>query len=167
MTDNLSHFDSNGNARMVDVGHKPVSRRTARAAGFIKVKRDTVAAIESGTKKGDVLGTARLAGIMASKQTSNLIPLCHNIPIDSVEIHFSISEHDSLYSDVQIEAIVHSTGYTGVEMEALTAVTVSALTVYDMCKSIDREMEIHNVMLVSKTGGTSGDFVRPDKNEVA
>ena len=152
---------------MVDVGGKPITRRTAIASGRIRVKNETARIIEQGNgRKGDVLGTARLAGIMASKRTANLIPLCHNIPIDSVELNFAFCKNSENFCDLKIEAVVYSTGHTGVEMEALTAVSVAALTVYDMCKSVDREMEINDVMLKMKTGGTSGDFVRPDGKEV-
>ena len=166
MTKDLSHFDDLGNARMVDVGNKPVTRRTATAAGTVVISRSTANVIADGSaRKGDVLGTARLAGIMACKQTPSLIPLCHIIPIDTVEIQFEMLVTDDRHAHLQIQALVKSTGTTGVEMEALTAVTTAALTVYDMCKSMDREMEIQNVRLVSKTGGSSGDFVRSSDNE--
>lgn len=151
---------------MVDVGEKPATRRTAQAVGFVKLLNETVELIESGTaKKGDVLGTARLAGIMASKQTPTLIPLCHVISIDSVNIEFSMARSAGEHSQLEIRCLVKSTGSTGVEMEALTAVSVAALTVYDMCKSVDREMEICGVSLVSKTGGASGEFKRTMKSE--
>lgn len=166
MSKKLSHFDDQGNARMVDVGDKPVSRRTAAAAGTVKLRPATAEVIESCTsKKGDVLATARLAGIMACKQTGSLVPLCHNIPIDSVDIQFALEQTDPDNVDLRIQAVVKSTGNTGVEMEALTAVSIAALTVYDMCKSLDREMEINNVRLISKTGGTSGSFERSADNK--
>ena len=161
MSRDLSHFDADGNARMVDVGEKPVTRRTAEAAANVKIRCETAELIKSGSsKKGDVLGTARLAGIMACKQTPTLIPLCHNIQIDAVDIQFLWSPATSNFVDLEIRAAVSNTGNTGVEMEAMTAVTVSALTVYDMCKSVDRSMEIENIRLISKTGGASGDFLR-------
>ena len=161
MSRDLSHFDADGNARMVDVGDKPVTRRTAEAAAIVKIRRETAEIIRSGSsKKGDVLGTARLAGIMACKQTPDLIPLCHNIQIDGVDIQFSLPPATGEFVDLEIQAAVRNTGSTGVEMEAMTAATVSALTIYDMCKSVDRAMEIQNIRLISKTGGASGDFLR-------
>ena len=166
MAKDLSHFDDQGNARMVDVGDKSVTRRVATAAGNVKVRRATADQISLGeSKKGDVLGTARLAGIMACKQTPTLIPLCHNIQIDAVTIEFSSTPESEEFVSLEILAEVKSTGNTGVEMEALTAVTVSALTIYDMCKSVDREMEIRDIKLISKTGGASGNFLRSEQNE--
>ena len=141
---------------MVDVGGKDVSLRTASAMATIKMNKSTVEAIKSrSTKKGDVLQISEIAGVMATKQTANLIPLCHVIPIDGVEINSSFS--DEFHLDIVVTVRTH--GKTGVEMEALTGATTAALTVYDMCKSIDRGMQILNVRLLSKTGGKSGDFV--------
>ena len=142
---------------MVDVGAKDVSLRTASAMVTIKMNKSTAEAIKSrSTKKGDVLQISEIAGVMATKQTANLVPLCHVIPIDGVEINSSFS--DEFHLDIVVTVRTH--GKTGVEMEALTGATAAALTVYDMCKSIDRGMEILNVRLLSKTGGKSGDFVR-------
>ena len=142
---------------MVDVGDKPMSRRVARAEGFLLMESATLRTIrQKEISKGDVLEVARLAGIMATKRTSELIPLCHSLGLDSVEIHFSFPDDARL----RIEAAVQVTGRTGVEMEALAAVSVAALTVYDMCKSIDRAMEIHGIRLLEKSGGRSGHYVR-------
>ena len=166
MSRKLNHFDAAGKAHMVDVGDKPSTRRTAVAVGFVKLLSETAELIEAGTaKKGDVLGTARLAGIMACKQTPTLIPLCHVIPIDSVNIEFSMGQSEGEHCQLEIKCSVRSTGNTGVEMEALTGVSIAALTVYDMCKSVDREMEILGVKLVSKTGGASGEFQRTTENK--
>lgn len=142
---------------MVDVSQKGDSRRVAVARGSVRMKKETAALIQNRElSKGDVIGVARVAGIMAVKQTPNLIPMCHSIHVDSVDIEFEFVDDDTLL----ITATVGATDRTGVEMEALTCVTVSALTVYDMCKSVDKGMVIQNVELVSKTGGKSGDFVR-------
>ncbi len=149
----LSHFDANGRAVMVDVTAKPETDRIATAAARIVMQPATLAIIQAGTaKKGDVLGTARLAGIMAAKRTADLIPLCHPLPITSVTVEFEPAGGDSL----DIRATVRTTGRTGVEMEALTAVSIAALTVYDMCKAIDRGMHIEGVRVVLKDGGKSG-----------
>ena len=157
----LSHFDSNGNARMVDVSQKPVTTRTAVAEGQVRILRSTAQMISDGSaKKGDVFGTARLAGIMACKQTANLIPLCHPIGIDSVDVEIGLREQAEEFSEVIIRVTVKTTGNTGVEMEALTAVSATALTIYDMCKAVDRGMEIHDIRLITKTGGSSGDYER-------
>jgi len=151
---------------MVDVRGKAVSHRTATASGIVRMLSETAELIESGTaSKGDVLGTARLAGIMASKQVSQLIPLCHSISIDSVAIEFSMAAVAGKVAELRVDATVGSTGVTGVEMEALTAVSIAALTVYDMCKSVDRSMEIREIRLMSKTGGASGNFERSSENE--
>ena len=142
---------------MVDVSHKDDSRRIAVARGSVRMKKETAALIQNRElSKGDVIGVARVAGIMAVKQTPNLIPMCHSIHVGSVDIDFGFTSDEEL----TITATVGATDRTGVEMEALTCVTVSALTVYDMCKSADKGMTIQNVELVSKTGGKSGDFVR-------
>jgi cyclic pyranopterin phosphate synthase len=153
----LTHFGPDGESRMVDVSDKPISIRMARASAIVKMKRETLALIrDQRVAKGDVVGVARLAGIMAAKQTPQLIPLCHAISVSAVEMQFQFVDIDS----IQIEATVRSSGQTGAEMEALTAVTVAALTVYDMCKSVDREMRIERVQLDEKLGGKSGHFVR-------
>lgn len=145
---------------MVDVGQKDSTRRVAKASARIKMNLDTLQAIQDNeVKKGDVLQVARLAGIMAAKQTPNLIPLCHPIGLDSVDVDFQIK--DNL---IHVTATVAVHGKTGVEMEALTAVSVSALTIYDMCKSIDREMRISDIQLEEKSGGKSGHFVRKDED---
>jgi cyclic pyranopterin monophosphate synthase len=152
----LTHFDATGSAAMVDVSGKSVTLRTATAKARIAMQPETASEIAAGTaKKGDVLGVARLAGIMAAKRTSDLIPLCHPLPIDAVSVDL-VTHADA----VEITATVRTTGRTGVEMEALTAASVAALTVYDMCKSIDRAMRIENVRVVHKDGGKSGAFTQ-------
>ena len=152
----LTHFDENGKAVMVDVSGKNVTRRTARAAGKIRVSSGVMNAVLGGSaEKGDVLGVARIAGIMAAKKTSELIPLCHLLPLDSVRISF---ECDKEAGTISAECTVSNTGKTGVEMEALTGVSVSLLTIYDMCKAIDKRMEIGDIRLIEKHGGKSGDF---------
>jgi len=157
MTAEFTHFDEGGAARMVDVGAKDVTRRTARAFGRVVMAASTLSLIRGGGhKKGDVLAVARLAGIMAAKRTADLIPLCHSLPLDSTSVEFEFDDERTL----RIEATAACTGRTGVEMEALTAVSVAALTVYDMCKSVDRNMTIDAIQLVEKTGGRSGHFVR-------
>jgi cyclic pyranopterin phosphate synthase len=153
----LTHFDDAGASRMVDVGSKPVTRRTARASGAVQLQPATLARITSGDiGKGNVLEVARLAGIMAAKRTADLIPLCHPLPLESVELDL----HPEGDSRLNISATVVTSGKTGVEMEALTAVSIAALTVYDMCKAVDRAMTIEQVQLEAKSGGASGDFVR-------
>jgi cyclic pyranopterin phosphate synthase len=153
----LTHFDSTGAAAMVDVSAKDITVRTATARATITMRPETAAIIAAGTaKKGDVLGVARLAGIMAAKQTAALIPLCHPLPIDAVTVELAAHE-----AAVEITATVRTTGRTGVEMEALTAASVAALTVYDMCKSVDRAMRIDGVRVVHKDGGKSGEFSQP------
>jgi cyclic pyranopterin phosphate synthase len=152
----LTHFDDAGNARMVDVGHKPETERIAVATGRVTMAPETAAVIREGrAKKGDVLGVARLAGIMAAKRTAEAIPLCHNIPITRVDIGFAMDE-----TGVDIEARVDTKGQTGVEMEALHAVSVTALTIYDMVKAIDRGMVIERIGLERKEGGQSGVWQR-------
>ncbi|WP_298912617.1 cyclic pyranopterin monophosphate synthase MoaC [uncultured Roseobacter sp.] len=157
MTDKLTHFDAKGDAHMVDVGDKPVTDRIATARCCIKMMPETFDIISEGrAKKGDVLGVARLAGIMAAKRTSDLIPLCHPLPITKVAVEF---EADAALPGFQIEATVKTTGQTGVEMEALTAASVTALTVYDMSKAVDKAMQIQDLRVVLKDGGKSGRFV--------
>jgi len=157
MTTKLSHLDDAGRARMVDVSGKPDTVRIAIARGEVQMKPETLALIRAGNmKKGDVLTVAQLAGIMASKRTAELIPLCHPLPLGKIDVDLSLD--DSL-PGVQIIASVASTGKTGVEMEALTAVSVAALTVYDMAKAVEKTMRIQNVRLVEKHGGQSGDVV--------
>ncbi len=154
---NLTHFDEQGASRMVDVGDKPTTRRLARASGIVRMQPETRRLIlDRELAKGDVLEVARLAGIMAAKKTGDLIPLCHPLPLDAVRIEFAEVDLDAL----RIEATVEVTAKTGVEMEALTAVSVAALTVYDMCKSVDRAMRIERIQLDEKSGGRSGHFVR-------
>jgi len=155
----LSHFDRQGRARMVDVGSKVPTQRIAVASGRVVMKAETLRRImDKDIEKGDVLGVARVAGIMAAKRTGEFIPLCHPLNMDSVEIFF---QPDVKRSEVRIEAKVKSTGKTGVEMEALVATAASALTIYDMCKAIDRGMKIFEIMLLKKSGGKSGTYVRP------
>ena len=159
----LTHVDERGNARMVDVSAKSATVRVAIAAGEISMRPETLAAIQSGgLPKGDVLGTARIAGIMAAKRTPELIPLCHPLPIASATVDFCV---DAERSTVIITARVKCVGVTGVEMEALTAVSVAALTVYDMCKAMDRAMHIGAIRLQRKTGGKSGDIILEDVDE--
>jgi cyclic pyranopterin phosphate synthase len=156
----LSHFDSQGASRMVDVGHKPQTAREARASGKVRMRPETLRLIrERQMAKGDVLEVARLAGIMAAKRTSDLIPLCHPLPIETISLEFQFPDDSTL----AIEAAVRITGKTGVEMEALTAVSIAALTVYDMCKSVDRDMRITEVQLEEKSGGKSGTYKRKDQ----
>ncbi|AMV73672.1 cyclic pyranopterin monophosphate synthase MoaC [Desulfuromonas carbonis] len=154
----FSHFDADGRAIMVEVGDKPATRRTAVARGEVRMQEATLQRIlDRSLEKGDVLGVARLAGIMAAKKTAELIPLCHPLALTSVAIDFVPFPGAGRLG---IEATVRVTGNTGVEMEALTAVSVAALTVYDMCKAIDRGMEIASVQLLEKHGGKSGSFIR-------
>ncbi len=158
----LTHFDDSGASRMVDVGEKPITRRVAVAEAVVSMQPETLELIrEGGVAKGDVFEVARLAGIAASKRTSELIPLCHLLPLDSVQLDFNCPDERS----VRIKARVTNQGRTGVEMEALLAATVAALTVYDMCKAVDRGMEIGRVRLLEKSGGRSGDYLRDDADE--
>jgi cyclic pyranopterin phosphate synthase len=155
-SEGLTHFDSAGQAHMVDVGAKANTRRTAIAGGTITMKPTTLDIIQSGNaKKGDVLGVARIAAIMAAKRTSNLIPLCHPLALTHVAVEFGI---DTTQSSVTCTVHVETTGKTGVEMEALTAVQIGLLTIYDMCKAVDRSMTITNVRVLEKHGGKSGDW---------
>jgi cyclic pyranopterin phosphate synthase len=152
----LTHLDETGTARMVDVSGKPTTARTAVAAGRITLTAETLAAIHAGTAaKGDVLATARIAGIMAAKRTSDLIPLCHPLPLSSVAIDLVPDE-----TGITATATARTDGKTGVEMEALTAVSVALLTLYDMTKAMDKAMTITDIRLLSKAGGKSGDWVR-------
>jgi cyclic pyranopterin phosphate synthase len=155
----FTHFDASGAARMVDVGDKDVTRRIARAAGRIVMQPATLALIREGTaKKGDVLGVARIAAIQAAKRTSDAIPLCHPLPLTRVDVVLSLDEPASA---VDIEVTAETVARTGVEMEALHAASVGLLTVYDMCKAVDRGMRIESVRLVEKRGGKSGDWTAP------
>jgi cyclic pyranopterin phosphate synthase len=157
MTPKLTHLDDSGRARMVDVGNKPESERLAIASGEVVMKQATLDLIRSGMiKKGDVLTVAQIAGISAAKRTSELIPLCHPLPITHIDVALSL---DDTLPGVVITASVKSTGKTGVEMEALTAVSVAALTVYDMAKAAEKSMKIQNIRLVEKHGGWSGDII--------
>lgn len=158
----LTHFDAEGQAHMVDVADKASSHRIGIAEGRIEMQPDTLALISSGhSKKGDVLGIARVAGIMAAKKTSELIPLCHPLALTRVAIAFSLSEpHDTQAAAIRCTATVETVGQTGVEMEALTAVQVALLTIYDMCKAVDRGMVMTDIKLLEKHGGKSGSFVR-------
>ena len=152
----LTHIDEKGAARMVDVGHKEATKRRALARGRVALAPETLAAIKEGqSKKGDVLGVARVAGIMAAKRTPDLVPLCHPLPLSSVRVDLTIQE-----DGVLIEAEVATTAPTGVEMEAMTAVSVAALTVYDMIKAVQRDAVIGDIYLVEKSGGKSGEYRR-------
>ncbi|MFO8125922.1 cyclic pyranopterin monophosphate synthase MoaC [Yoonia sp.] len=155
----LSHFDSDGKAHMVDVSDKPVTARTAIAEGYITMTDETLALITEGrADKGDVLGIARIAGIMGAKKTSELIPLCHPLPVTKVALELT---PDTTLPGIRITATVKTGGQTGVEMEALTAVSTAALTVYDMVKAVQKDMEIGGVRLTYKDGGKSGRFENP------
>ena len=158
--DTLTHFNADGEAHRVDVGGKDASQRVAVAEGYSEMRPETLALIlQGGHRKGDVLGVARLAGIMASKRAADLIPLCHPIPLSHVEVKLEAQPESNR---VRCAATVKTTGVTGVEMEALTAVQISLLTVYDMCKAVDRGMCIQSVRLLEKAGGKSGRWLRPD-----
>lgn len=155
-TDHFTHFDATGQAHMVDVGAKQDTHRIAVAAGTIRMKPETLALIQSGNaKKGDVIGIARIAAIMAAKRTGDLVPLCHPLPITRVAVDFEV---DAAASSVHCRAQVETIGKTGVEMEALTSVQVGLLTIYDMCKAVDRGMVMTNVRVLEKHGGKSGDW---------
>jgi len=154
----LTHIDEKGNARMVDVSAKSDTRREAVACGKVLMNREVLQLVTKGRMpKGDVLAAARIAGIMAAKRTQELIPLCHNILLDSVDMELAADDENC---SINITAAVRCTGKTGVEMEALTAVSVAALTVYDMCKAVDKGMTITDIMLIKKTGGKSGEYIR-------
>ncbi|WP_373426110.1 cyclic pyranopterin monophosphate synthase MoaC [Paenibacillus radicibacter] len=155
----LTHFNEQGRARMVDISEKDISSRSATAGTKLIMQPETLALIkQGGMKKGDVMAVAQVAGIMAAKKTSDWIPMCHPIPLTGIDIIF----HDNGVNELYIEATVKTTGKTGVEMEALTAVSAAALTVYDMCKAVEKAMIIGPTMLLTKTGGKNGDFHRKD-----
>lgn len=157
----FTHFNNNGRAKMVDVGEKAPSRRTAVAAGRVLVNRETFALIQSGgMKKGNVLTVAQIAGIMGAKRTPDLIPMCHPILIDGIDLDLTMDEEKC---SVEIKAFVSCAGRTGVEMEALTAVSAAALTVYDMCKAVQKDMVIADIRLIEKSGGVHGDYKLEEK----
>jgi cyclic pyranopterin phosphate synthase len=159
----LTHLDGRGRIRMVDVGEKPVTRREAIARGQVRMAPATLEAIVGGQlKKGEALAAARIAGIMAAKRTHEMIPLCHQIPLEVVEVEFRTN---TATSTLEIQARAVTDARTGVEMEAMVAVSAAALTIYDMAKAIDRAMEIGAIRLVTKRGGRSGDFIRPGERE--
>jgi cyclic pyranopterin phosphate synthase len=159
VTSGLTHFDDSGASRMVDVGAKPVTARRAVAAGRVSLQATTLQLITNRqVAKGDVFEVARLAGIMAAKRTPELIPLCHSLGLDSVEINFAVLDQTT----IEIRAVVTVESKTGVEMEALTAVSIAALTIYDMCKAVDRLMTLGPIYLVEKSGGKSGHFQRDE-----
>lgn len=156
----FTHFNDQGRAKMVDVGEKPLSRRTAIAAGRVLVNRETFQKIKTGgMKKGDVLTVAQIAGVMGAKRAPDLIPMCHPILLDGINLELQLDEENLA---VEIQATVSCCGRTGVEMEALSAVSAAALTVYDMCKAVQKDMVIDNIRLVRKTGGVHGDFTREE-----
>ncbi|HEY5670967.1 MAG TPA: cyclic pyranopterin monophosphate synthase MoaC [Anaerolineales bacterium] len=160
MNSSLSHIDETGRARMVDVGHKPDTERIAVARGEVHMRAETLALIRGGAlKKGDALSVAQVAGVMAAKRTSELIPLCHPLLLNQILVEF---EMDDELPGVRIKATVRTVGKTGVEMEALTAVSVAALTLYDMAKSAEKTMRIQNIRLIEKHGGQSGDVVQDE-----
>lgn len=157
MANELTHLDESGRARMVDVGHKPDTERVAVAKGTVVMRPETLVLIQSGNlKKGDVFSAAQLAGVMAAKKTSELIPLCHPLPLTHINLDL---EADDELPGIRITAVVRTVGKTGVEMEALTAVSVAALTIYDMAKAAEKTMRIENIRLVEKRGGMSGDVI--------
>lgn len=156
----FSHFNAAGRAHMVDVSGKDETYRTAVAAGRVRMNRETFALVKTGgMKKGDVLTTAQIAGVMAAKKTSDVIPMCHSLALTGLDLSFELNDADCT---VEITATVKCRGVTGVEMEALTAVSVAALTVYDMCKAVQKDMEITDIRLLQKTGGKSGTFLRQE-----
>ena len=156
----FTHFNEQGRAKMVDVGEKPISQRVAVAAARVLVNENTFQLIRSGgMKKGDVLTVAQIAGIMGAKHTADLIPMCHPILVDGIDLSLYLDEE---HCSVEIEATVSCSGRTGVEMEALTAVSTAALTVYDMCKAVQKDMVITDIRLLSKTGGVHGDYFREE-----
>jgi len=161
--DGLTHIDDHGRARMVDVSQKSDTVRVAVARGEVKMKCDTLDLIKKGAMaKGDVLAVSQVAAVMGAKHTPDIIPMCHPLLLTGIEVAFNLNEETS---SVEIEASVKLTGKTGVEMEALTAVSVAALTIYDMCKAVDKGMVINNIRLVRKSGGKSGDFEREGERE--
>ncbi len=156
----LTHIDEQGRARMVDVSEKEVTARKAVARGLIRMEKETLELVKAGdVKKGDVLAVAQVAGIMGAKKTCDIIPMCHPIQITGVDIDFKIDEE---HSSIEILATTKTMDRTGIEMEALTAVAIAALTIYDMCKAVDKRMEIQEIKLMKKSGGKSGTFVRTD-----
>lgn len=158
MSSKLTHFDQSGQAHMVDVGHKSVTQRKAIARGYIEMQAETLKLIKLGNhKKGDVLGIARVAGIMATKRTADLVPLCHPLALTNVSVEFEIDDNSNR---VLCAVTSQTNGQTGVEMEALTGVQVALLTIYDMCKAVDRSMTINDVKLLHKSGGKSGTWER-------
>jgi len=162
MNDQLTHFNEQNRAKMVDVSDKDVTKREAVAYSRIVMEKETLARIREGrVAKGDVLAVAQVAGVMAAKKTWEIIPMCHPLPLTGIDIRFSFADEQTL----EIEAAVKTTGKTGVEMEALTAASVAALTVYDMCKAMDKAMVIESTGLLRKTGGKSGDFTREDNSK--
>lgn len=155
----FTHFDKQGHAVMVDVSEKQMSEREAIARGSIVMSNECLQKVKSGSmKKGDVLSVARIAGIMGAKKTSELIPLCHLLQLTKVTIDFKIFDENN---EIQVQCLTKTTGKTGVEMEALTGVQIALLTIYDMCKAVDKSMQITNIYLVKKTGGKSGEFINP------
>ena len=162
MDDHLTHLDEQGRARMVDVGAKPDSERVAVAGGVVTMQAETLRLIREGAlKKGDVLTVARIAGIMAAKRTAELIPLCHPIALSQIEVDITLDERANA---ARIKATARTTGKTGVEMEALTAVSVAALTIYDMAKAVDRSMRLSEIRLLEKHGGVHGDYVAEEED---
>lgn len=158
--EDFTHFNDQGRAKMVDVGEKPISRRSATAAGRVLVNRQTFECIRSGgMKKGDVLTVAQVAGVMGAKRTPDMIPMCHPIPMDGIDLKLSLDEQRP---SVEIQATVTCDGRTGVEMEALMAVSTAALTVYDMCKAVQKDMVITDIRLLKKSGGIHGDFTKDE-----
>ena len=156
----FTHFNERGMAHMVEVGNKDDSQRTAIARGRISMKKETLQMIQSGgMKKGDVLSVAQVAGIMGAKKTSDIIPMCHNIFLTGVDLRFEYAENS-----IEVEAEAKTVGKTGVEMEALTAVSLACLTIYDMCKAVDKDMVIEDIRLMKKTGGKSGVYMREEEN---
>ncbi|NMA87359.1 MAG: cyclic pyranopterin monophosphate synthase MoaC [Tissierellia bacterium] len=156
----FTHFNTEGRAHMVEVGGKEDTKRTAIARGEIQMKKETIELIKEGMiKKGDVLSVAQIGGIMGAKETSHLIPMCHNINLTGVDIEFNILEEKIL-----VESTVKTIGKTGVEMEALTAVSIALLTIYDMCKAVDKDMVLGDIKLMKKTGGKSGEYIREGQN---
>lgn len=154
----FTHFNESGRAHMVEVSEKENTKRVAVATGFIKMKKETISMIKEGLiKKGDVLSVAQIGGIMGGKKTSDLIPMCHNIFLTGADIRFNIMD-----DAIEVESDVKTIGKTGVEMEALTAVTIACLTIYDMCKAVDKDMVIEDIRLIKKTGGKTGDYMRKD-----
>jgi len=157
----FTHFNEQGRAKMVDVGQKPISQRVAVAAGRVLVNENTFALIQSGgMKKGDVLTVAQIAGVMGAKRAPDIIPMCHPIQMDGINLELSLDEERC---SVEITAAVSCDGKTGVEMEALTAVSTAALTVYDMCKAVQKDMTITDIRLLKKTGGVHGDYIREEE----